>query len=150
MSLHPVPRDVHATGPLMPDVLLPEQHEGSTIRTGERRLQIAVFEEAVANLSRARAEHAFAVLVPEIEAWFASMDRVWPFSFLNLCDALGVDAEATRTRLKIDGKAEMPIALCVCGRPRHKGQCLALRRLEKRRRANRLYRARRRQQEAVG
>jgi hypothetical protein len=32
--------------------------------------------------------------------YLTSTDRVWPFSFENLCDALGVDAARMRTELK--------------------------------------------------
>jgi hypothetical protein len=34
-------------------------------------------------------------------AYMTSRDRVWPFSFENLCDALGLDAGRLRTELKI-------------------------------------------------
>lgn len=33
-------------------------------------------------------------------AYVASTDRAWPFSFENVCDALGIDAGALRARLK--------------------------------------------------
>ena len=36
-------------------------------------------------------------------AYVASTDRVWPFSFENLCDALGLDAGALRDELIIGG-----------------------------------------------
>ncbi len=32
-------------------------------------------------------------------AWFASDDRLWPFSFLNICDVLDLDAHWLRARL---------------------------------------------------
>jgi hypothetical protein len=32
-------------------------------------------------------------------AYVASTDRPWPFSFENLCDALGLDADALRREL---------------------------------------------------
>jgi hypothetical protein len=35
----------------------------------------------------------------EVEAWFASDDDVWPFSFVNLCHALDLDASSVRSRL---------------------------------------------------
>lgn len=34
-------------------------------------------------------------------AWVASTDRAWPFSFENLCDALGLDAEGLRQALRV-------------------------------------------------
>src|ERR1043165_9755728 len=33
-------------------------------------------------------------------AYVASTDRAWPFSFENLCDALGMDADNVRQRLE--------------------------------------------------
>jgi hypothetical protein len=35
----------------------------------------------------------------EVEAWFASDDHVWPCSFVNLCHALDLEADAVRSRL---------------------------------------------------
>ena len=35
-------------------------------------------------------------------AYVASTDRAWPFSFENLCDALGVDAGALRQELNVN------------------------------------------------
>ena len=32
-------------------------------------------------------------------AYVAGTDRTWPFSFENLCDALGLDADALRAEL---------------------------------------------------
>ena len=34
-------------------------------------------------------------------AYVASTDRAWPFSFENLCDALGLDAAALRDELVV-------------------------------------------------
>src|SRR5436309_1876605 len=35
----------------------------------------------------------------EVDAWFAADGEDWPFSFVNLCYALGLDASAVRRRL---------------------------------------------------
>jgi hypothetical protein len=37
-------------------------------------------------------------------AWIASTDRRWPFSFENICEALGMEADELRRRLR----REMP------------------------------------------
>jgi len=37
--------------------------------------------------------------VSKAVAYVASTDRTWPFSFENLCDALGLDAAALRAEL---------------------------------------------------
>ena len=39
-------------------------------------------------------------------AYVASTDRGWPFSFENLCDALGVDAGGLRSQLEIVAGSE--------------------------------------------
>jgi len=67
---------------------------------GERALMRAVLEEAIHCLAgetgpvdeRAR-------LAAKARAWVADDDLQWPFSFLNLCDALGFSAGALRARL---------------------------------------------------
>jgi hypothetical protein len=67
----------------------------------ERRLMMAVLARALLDLQthagtgarRARRHLA------EAEAWFASDDDVWPFSFVNLCHALDLDASSVRGRL---------------------------------------------------
>jgi hypothetical protein len=67
----------------------------------ERRLMTAVLARALLDLQthagtgtpRARRHRA------GVEAWFASDDDGWPFSFVNLCHALDLDADAVRSRL---------------------------------------------------
>ena len=38
-------------------------------------------------------------LLEKTTAWFASEDEAWPFSFVSICDALGVDPRFLRARL---------------------------------------------------
>jgi hypothetical protein len=38
--------------------------------------------------------------VREASAYLASTDRAWPFSFENLCEALGLDADGLRCELR--------------------------------------------------
>jgi hypothetical protein len=35
-----------------------------------------------------------------IEAWFASDDTDWPYSFVNICDGLGLAASAIRAAVR--------------------------------------------------
>jgi len=35
----------------------------------------------------------------EAYQWVASNDRMWPFSFVNLCELTGMEVQATRQRL---------------------------------------------------
>jgi hypothetical protein len=90
-------------GPDVPDItILPAQFfPRSGAFPPERRLMMAVLARALLDLQthagtgtpRARRHLA------EVEAWFASDDDVWPCSFVNLCHALDLDAEAVRRRL---------------------------------------------------
>jgi len=88
------------------DLLLPTQLE---VRRGalipERRLRAAVLEEALhcLHLRAVRAGTSGprwrSSVRDEAVRWFASDDRRWPFSFLNLCDALDLDPAVVRARL---------------------------------------------------
>lgn len=75
----------------------------------ERRLMLAVLEDAletylthltsVRGIGRAR----FA----EVANWFRAEDTKWPFSFVNICDACGLDAAVIRRMLARRLKAHM-------------------------------------------
>jgi hypothetical protein len=77
--------------------------------TPECRLLIAILADAidcyqknlVARSARGRR------LCREAEKWMLSDDQAWVFSFRNICDALGVDAEAVRARTRV-WKARQP------------------------------------------
>src|SRR5262249_14598525 len=48
------------------------------------------------------ARHDLRVTVDEnLAGWFASTDRRWPYSFENICAALGLDARGIRRRLGV-------------------------------------------------
>src|SRR6185295_8987659 len=80
-----------------PDTLLPSQFfdrvRRRTEHEGERRLMIAVLEDAVdvyrkqAGSRDPRGEQLFA----DAEQWIEDSDRTWLFSFQNICDVLGLD-----------------------------------------------------------
>jgi len=94
-----------------PDILNEGASPSSARRllTPERRLLIAILSDAVdcyrnnvgAQTSKARRLHR------EAEHWILDDDRMWVFSFRNICDALGVDAEAMRARTRV-WKARRP------------------------------------------
>jgi hypothetical protein len=66
----------------------------------ERRLMLAVLEDAVWTLLRAPSDRPEnARLAAEAEAWLASDDTAEPFAFINVCQAL--DLEAGRIRAAI-------------------------------------------------
>jgi hypothetical protein len=86
------------------DVILPTQlYAGGIVRGDpERRLRLAVLEDAVHQLQRhvnATAQAQRALYERELE-WFASDDRSEPFSFASICDTLQIDAECVRTGLR--------------------------------------------------
>jgi hypothetical protein len=69
---------------------------------GEQRLLLAVLEEAIRTYQR----HAFAddprsmALLSHVEEWFASEDSEWMFSFVSICDALGLETTYLRAGLR--------------------------------------------------
>jgi len=89
-----------------PDTLLPSQFFDRVRRRsehdGERRLMIAVLEDAVdvyrkqAGARDPRGEQLF----QEAEEWIEDTDRTWLFSFENICDVLGLEAEYLRRGLR--------------------------------------------------
>lgn len=62
----------------------------------------AVVEDALDCLYGSDRDHS-----SEANEWFASERRDWPFSFLNICDFLGMDALALRERL---GAVQRPLS----------------------------------------
>jgi hypothetical protein len=90
-----------------PDTLLPSQFfdrvRRRTEHDGERRLMIAVLEDAVdvyrkqAGATDERGEHLFA----EADEWIEDPDRSWLFSFQNICDVLDIDADYLRRGLRV-------------------------------------------------
>ena len=90
---------------LEPELMMPTQFfdrfRGSAILEGERRLMLAVLEDAVAcfqknaGATRPRSRRLF----QEAEDWFLDPDDSWPFSFEAVCVVLGYDAGYVRKRL---------------------------------------------------
>ncbi len=87
------------------ELILPEQWgRGARLdaaRHPEKRLMLAILEDAIATIGRnaplntVTAKH----LVEEVEEWYASDDRTWPFSFVSICDHLGFDPDSLRVGL---------------------------------------------------
>jgi hypothetical protein len=86
---------------VVPEAILPEQFfRPSAALPPEKRLMLAVLEAALLDLQRsagARTPRARR-RADEVDAWFAADDEGWPCSFLNVCQALGLDVSAVRTR----------------------------------------------------
>ena len=74
---------------------------GSSKVCPERKLAVAVLSQAANDLQKFRnARHeASSSLYADARKWITSNDRLWPFSFLNLCDALHLAADVIRAEL---------------------------------------------------
>ncbi len=99
--------DERLGGLFQPDTLLPSQFFDRVRRRsehdGERRLMIAVLEDAVdvyrkqAGARDPRGQQLF----QEAEEWIEDRDRAWLFSFQNICDVLDLDADYLRRGLHL-------------------------------------------------
>jgi len=91
---------------LEPEVVLPSQFYGKggidASLQPEKRLMLAVLEDAVGTFQKytwAR-DRAGQKLLAEVEEWFTSDDHDWPYSFMNICNALGLEADFLRSGLR--------------------------------------------------
>lgn len=78
----------------VPDVAVPTDSQC-------RRLMRAVLTEALEEVRKHRRSRlpSRQELVAETRAWFHSADTSWPFAFASICDTLGLDPDAVRSRL---------------------------------------------------
>jgi hypothetical protein len=90
-----------------PDTLLPSQYFDRMRRRasadGERRLMVAILEDAV-DVYRKQAgarDRKRRQMFEDAEAWIESSERSWIFSYENICDMLGIDAEYLRKGLRV-------------------------------------------------
>jgi len=84
-----------------PDIILPSHLLGRTIATPEKRLLLAVLEEAVGTYHRyiVATDHRDRAIFVAVEEWFASDDAAWLYSFVGICDALGLEPSYVRAGL---------------------------------------------------
>ena len=88
-----------------PEAVLPAQASGGVRwdaeTSGPRALMVAVLDDAVRCIEEGRWQRRFRTrrLAAAAEAWVRCDRADWPFSFLNICDVLGFDADALRSRL---------------------------------------------------
>jgi len=82
---------------VMPSQFFPERGDGP----GERRLMRAVLKDALAVLFKydATQDRRGQRLLAEAQHWLESDDTDWPFSFVNVCDALGLEPSCVRERV---------------------------------------------------
>ena len=96
--------------------MLPAHHSGradDSLAEPHRRLMAAVLQAVVDDCrggSVYRRSAGYGAIaaggVRKALAYVASTDRAWPFSFENLCEALGLDADGLREELRRDGRPE--------------------------------------------
>jgi hypothetical protein len=102
-----------------PDIITPEQYvdriRPASADRPEMRLMLAVMENGIATYlryaidARTPAKRRARRLFGEAKAWVESDDISWPYSFANLCTALGFDAGQLRRglgSLQAAGEAE--------------------------------------------
>ena len=87
-------------------VLLPDQYlgeAGERIAEPQKRLMLAVLQTVVDDCTGSAYRRSTGQLGPvdskaqlEASEYVASDDRSWPFSFRNICDALGLDVSYLR------------------------------------------------------
>ena len=85
----------------------------------ERRLMVAVLEDAIDDfLNNAGAQRGIRLArFREASIWFRREDRDWPFSFVNICDACGLDATTIRRMLRDRIRARAQELLGASGNP---------------------------------
>jgi hypothetical protein len=92
-----------------PDIITPEQYadriKPASADRPELRLMVAVMENGIATYlryaleARIPAKRRARRLFGEAKAWVESDDTSWPYSFANLCTALGFDVTGLRRGL---------------------------------------------------
>ena len=88
-----------------PDLLLPLQFftalRGRSQGDGQRRLMIAVLEDAIECFQKYAdaKDNRSRQLGSEAEEWFLTDDPKWLYSFVNVCETLGIDPDFLRRGL---------------------------------------------------
>jgi hypothetical protein len=98
-----IPHDHLQPHDLTPDLVTPVQFYPDGARrqvSGVRRLMAALLEDAAHIYSRNAGGGETSRLFQEAKTWVESDDRMWPFSFERVCEALQLDAEWVRGRLR--------------------------------------------------
>lgn len=98
-----------------PDTLVPSQffgEGGAPAYQPERRLMLAVMEEAIATFQRSviAGGRRSQKLADEVEQWMDARDFSWPFSFENICQALELESDSVREGLRRWKHRELSLA----------------------------------------
>lgn len=95
-----------ATVELEPEAVLPSQFfsrvQIDASLQPEKRLMLAVLEDAVGTFQKYvfAGERNGRRLFQDVEDWVASDDLEWPYSFVNICNGLGLEADYMRSGLR--------------------------------------------------
>ena len=96
--------DGDGRGQLVPEQMIPVQLDmrGTSERTPELKLVAAVLEEAIRTFCRYSSSRRIRGrrLFREAADWFDSSDATWTFAFENVCQALGLEPDWIRARLR--------------------------------------------------
>ena len=88
-----------------PDILLPSQYVSVVQRRGsltaEKRLMLAVLESALHDFQRYRLARGVRGkrLFREAQEWLISREEIGAFSFIVICQALGIDPDYLRNKM---------------------------------------------------
>jgi len=92
--------------------ILPEQYlrkAGDRCTEPQKRLMLAVLQTVVDDVAAGAAGRGPALgdahTYQQALAYVDSRDRHWPFSFENICETIGLDAEGIRRTLQRQGQA---------------------------------------------
>ena len=106
-SLSPFLYDLGAATQALPlAAVLPAQFHNApvnaTASSGEVALMRAVLEDAIECFQKQafKSDRRTQRLAREAEEWLCKDDQQWPFSFLNICNVLGIDPDYIRRGLK--------------------------------------------------
>ena len=71
----------------------------------QRRLMAAVLQAVLDDVRGPYRQAAGRHAHEQARAYVASTDRSWPFSFENVCEAIGIDADLMREQLSVPGSS---------------------------------------------
>lgn len=109
MNANPLPLSPYAYNPIVEEFAPPEQFHPARDTSREKRLLLAVLEEALTCLyfhippGNGKRKRAAQTLRDDARAWIESNDMRWLFSFRHICEVLGYDAEKLRAAVLRDG-----------------------------------------------
>jgi len=83
--------------------------------TPEQRLMLAVLQDALCSLFRGAHDVRQRQLCNKAACWIDDGNTEWPYSFENICVALGLDAATVRRRLRARWLGKQGNDACVLG-----------------------------------